>query len=231
VREDRAAQTSNPGIGGCLHVDAGEGGGRAIALVHDSTHVDDAARVRLGLHLRAIRCGAEPWRRPRRTQRTVGRKAGLDERYVGRVENGLHDGGIRALVAIARALDVTSAVLADAYIGIQPGNDGPATERFRQEAEGGAAALGIALRRLRVEQGLTIAEAAVRGRVAASYIGLVERGAVASPGLGVLLRITACSTTNDDQLRTEFRLALRTYAGEAKPPFDSYVQVGRRKRT
>jgi len=46
--------------------------------------------------------------------------AGLDERYVGRLENGLHDGGIRALVAIARALDVTTAVLVDAFIGVQP---------------------------------------------------------------------------------------------------------------
>jgi len=54
---------------------------------------------------------------------------------------------------------------------------------------------------------------------------------VTSPGLAVLRRITACSTTTDAELRTELTRAVQTYAGERKPPFHSYADVGRRKRS
>lgn len=153
------------------------------------------------------------------------------------MERGVPTGGLRTLVNVAESLDVTTAALAVAYL--DAGEDAALSGRerdrrrigaFRSVSDGGAAAMGIALRELRVGRGLTLRGAAMRGGVAVAYMSSVEHGAVASPELATIRKIAACSTTTDEDLCTEFTLAVLTYAGEVPPPHKSIKQVGRPNR-
>ncbi|WP_221243038.1 helix-turn-helix domain-containing protein [Conexibacter arvalis] len=134
------------------------------------------------------------------TQRDLAAREGLHRNYLGALERGtVANPGLATVSRLARALDVSVAVLAESFVRPLPqGRPGsmlprplPLTlaERTPADAIPGAPALGRALRLLRRRRELTRAALADATGMHKNYIGSLEDGQIASPGLLTITRL------------------------------------------
>lgn len=152
--------------------------------------------VALGAALRDLRTRAGI------TQRDLAAREGLHRNYLGALERGtVANPGLATASRLARALDVSVAALAESFV--RPLPSGPAVplrprprplpltlaERTPSDAMPGAPALGRALRLLRRRRELTRLALAEATGMHKNYIGSLEDGAIASPGLLTIARL------------------------------------------
>lgn len=134
------------------------------------------------------------------TQRDLAAREGLHRNYLGALERGtVANPGLATASRLARALDVSVAVLAESFV--RPAGHGtralpcrrplPLTVAQRSDPDGmpGAPALGRALRLLRRRRELTRIALAETTGMHKNYIGSLEDGAIASPGLLTVTRL------------------------------------------
>lgn len=172
-----------------------------------------AARQRVAATIRALR----GTRFPTRTSFAV--KAGMHVNQAEALEHeaGDHDYGLTTLTRIARALNVSTSVLVDAYFDAAPSPESVPRLRLRRDA-GGAVAFGNELRRQRQRCGLTLPQLEQVAGVHHNYVGMLERGAIASPGLQMVTRLANGIGANPDQQRAVAARLVRVFAGELPAP-------------
>lgn len=160
------------------------------------------------------------------TQRELATREGLHRNYLGALERGtVPNPGLATANRLARALDVSIAVLAESFVRPRPlvgqfalhRADAPLERRLRG-TEPGARALGRALRLMRHRSELTRAVLADATEMHKNYIGSLEDGAIASPGLLTLTRLVhglhAPSARDSDRLATSVGVLACVFAGE-----------------
>lgn len=172
-----------------------------------------AARQRVAATIRALR----GTRFPTRTSFAV--KAGMHVNQAEALEHdaGDHDYGLKTLARIAKALNVSTSVLVDAYLDVAPPSETVPPLRLRREA-GGAAAFGNELRRQRQRRGLTLPQLEEVAGVHHNHGGMLERGEIASPGLQMVVRLAVGIGADPDQQRAVAVRLVRVFAGELPAP-------------
>lgn len=135
------------------------------------------------------------------------------QNWVFAVESG-QELGLRALSRFAEALNCSTSVFVDAYLGAEERDPPP----FERVGDGGAAAYGHALRHLRHRARLRLDQAEAAGAGRQTYLGTLERGAVGSPSLTVTHRVVSALTSDDADLRDRLVSVVRVYAGELPAP-------------
>lgn len=163
-----------------------------LTLLTTTTAPDDLGGAEaLGATLRELRTRAGI------TQRELAARDGLHRNYLGALERGtVANPGLATTTRLARSLDVSVAVLAESFVRPAPAgratarhSGAPAPPRAPGAPEPGAPALGRALRLLRRRRELTRAALAEATGMHKNYIGSLEEGAIASPGLLTLTRL------------------------------------------
>jgi transcriptional regulator with XRE-family HTH domain len=156
------------------------------------------------------------------TQRELAAREGLHRNYLGALERGtIANPGLATANRLARALGVSVAVLAESFVRPLPA--GPPPPRHATETpvpEPSAAALGRALRLLRRRRELTRTVLAERTGMHKNYIGSLEDGAIASPGLLTVTRLVVglqgpAALDDRDALAAHVGVLARVFAGEA----------------
>ena len=163
------------------------------------------------------------------TQRDLAAREGLHRNYLGALERGtVANPGLATASRLARALDVSVASLAESFVRPLPASRGitpparplPLTLAGRTPAEAipGAPALGRALRLLRRRRDLTRAALADVTGMHKNYIGSLEEGAIASPGLLTVTRLVhglhGPGRHDVDQIATSVGVLACVFAGE-----------------
>ena len=134
------------------------------------------------------------------TQRDLAAREGLHRNYLGALERGtVANPGLATASRLARALDVSVATLAESFVRLlrrtrpTPSLPRPlpltVAERTPSDAMPGAPALGRALRLLRRRRELTRSVLADTTGMHKNYIGSLEDGVIASPGLLTVTRL------------------------------------------
>lgn len=133
------------------------------------------------------------------TQRDLAAREGLHRNYLGALERGtVANPGLATASRLARALDVSIAELAESFVLPPAARDArpeprplplTAAERTSSAHLPGAPALGRALRLLRRRRELTRTALADATGMHKNYIGSLEDGAIASPGLLTVTRL------------------------------------------
>lgn len=172
-----------------------------------------AARQRVAAKVRALRAT----RFPTRTSFAV--KAGMHVNQAEALEHdaGSHDYGLKTLARIARALNVSTSVLVDAYLDAAPSPESVPPHRLRRDA-GGAAAFGNELRRQRQRAGLTLPQLEQVAGVHHNYAGMLERGEIASPGLQIVVRLAIGIGADPEEQRAVAVRLVRVFAAELPAP-------------
>ncbi|ADB49726.1 helix-turn-helix transcriptional regulator [Conexibacter woesei] len=160
------------------------------------------------------------------TQRELAARDGLHRNYLGALERGtVANPGLATATRLARALDVSVSVLAESFVRPAPAGRTavrrggvPAAERVPGASEPGAPALGRALRLLRRRRELTRAALADATGMHKNYIGSLEEGAIASPGLLTLTRLVhglhGSAARDTDALAASVGVLACVFAGE-----------------
>lgn len=161
------------------------------------------------------------------TQRDLAAREGLHRNYLGALERGtVANPGLATASRLSRALDVSVSVLAESFV--RPARDGASEAALRRaaalvarphgDAEPGAPALGRALRLLRRRRELTRAALADETGMHKNYIGSLEEGAIASPGLLTVTRLVhglhGGGRRDIETLAASVGLLARVFAGE-----------------
>ncbi|MDO8186379.1 helix-turn-helix transcriptional regulator [Conexibacter sp. JD483] len=160
------------------------------------------------------------------TQRDLAEREGLHRNYLGALERGtVANPGLATVDRLARALGVSVSVLAESFVlplsaTAEPGGRAHAAGQRRREPS--AEPLGRALRLLRRRRELTRAVLAERTGMHKNYIGSLEEGAIASPGLLTVTRLVIglqCGRGDDlDLLAEQVGTLARVFAGEDVQP-------------
>ncbi len=159
------------------------------------------------------------------TQRDLAERQGLHRNYLGALERGtVPNPGLATVDRLARSLGVSVSVLAESFVrplaaSAEP-RRAPAASPARREPS--AEPLGRALRLLRRRRELTRAVLAQRTGMHKNYIGSLEEGAIASPGLLTVTRLVVglqIGRGDDLELLAEQVGTLaRVFAGEDVQP-------------
>lgn len=191
----------------------------SLSLLTTSSQADDLGGAEaLGAVLRQLRVGAGI------TQRDLAAREGLHRNYLGALERGtVANPGLATTTRLARALDVSVAVLAESFVLPAPTlPQRPAAACEAPERAPGAPALGRALRLLRRRRELTRAVLAEQTGMHKNYIGSLEEGVIASPGLLTITRLViglqGGTTGGLDTLASSVGLLARVFAGEPVQP-------------
>ncbi len=160
------------------------------------------------------------------TQRDLAERQGLHRNYLGALERGtVANPGLATVDRLARSLGVSVSVLAESFVLPLPSS----AEQIRRRhpasparREPSADPLGRALRLLRRRRELTRAVLAERTGMHKNYIGSLEEGAIASPGLLTVTRLVVGlqSGRGDDLdlLAEQVGTLARVFAGEEVQP-------------
>jgi transcriptional regulator with XRE-family HTH domain len=196
--------------------------GQRISTGH-AVAPDMGGAVALGATLRDLRARAGI------TQRDLAAREGLHRNYLGALERGtVANPGLATAARLARALDVSVAVLAESFVRPLPSGPPlparprplPLTLAGRTPADAmpGAPALGRALRLLRRRRDLTRLALADATGMHKNYIGSLEDGAIASPGLLTITRLVqglhGPSRHDLDELAASVGVLACVFAGE-----------------
>lgn len=191
----------------------------SLTLLTTPTGADDVGGAEsFGAVVRMLRTAAGI------TQRDLAAREGLHRNYLGALERGtIANPGLATANRLARALDVSVAVLAESFVRPLPAGLPLRTAPPAPAQEPGAAALGRALRLLRRRRELTRTVLAERTGMHKNYIGSLEDGAIASPGLLTVTRLViglhgANASDDLDALATHVGVLARVFAGEAVQP-------------
>lgn len=191
----------------------------SLTLLTAQTEADDVGGAEsFGAVVRTLRTAAGI------TQRDLAAREGLHRNYLGALERGtIANPGLATANRLARALGVSVAVLAESFVRPLPAGMLPRTAPEPPAHEPGAVALGRALRLLRRRRELTRTVLAERTGMHKNYIGSLEDGAIASPGLLTVTRLVIGlhgPTASDDldALATHVGVLARVFAGEAVQP-------------
>jgi transcriptional regulator with XRE-family HTH domain len=189
----------------------------SLSLLLSPPQAEDlGGAVALGAVLRQLRTGAGI------TQRELAAREGLHRNYLGALERGtVANPGLATATRLARALGVSVGPLAESFVRPLPEQlvpSGSSDELRRPPSEPGAEPLGRALRLLRRRHELTRAVLAERTGMHKNYIGSLEEGAIASPGLLTVTRLTiglqGCDARNVETLAGSVGALARIFAGE-----------------
>lgn len=163
------------------------------------------------------------------TQRDLAAREGLHRNYLGALERGtVANPGLATASRLARALDVSVATLAESFVRPMPASRAVArgarplpltlAGRTPSDAIPGAPALGRALRLLRRRRDLTRSALADVTGMHKNYIGSLEEGAIASPGLLTVTRLVhglhGPGRHELDQIATSVGVLACVFAGE-----------------
>lgn len=159
------------------------------------------------------------------TQRDLAERQGLHRNYLGALERGtVPNPGLATVDRLARSLGVSVSVLAESFVRplavtAEPRRPHAASPARREPS---AEPLGRALRLLRRRRELTRAVLAQRTGMHKNYIGSLEEGAIASPGLLTVTRLVVglqIGRGDDLELLAEQVGTLaRVFAGEDVQP-------------
>ncbi|MDO8214104.1 helix-turn-helix domain-containing protein [Conexibacter sp. CPCC 206217] len=187
-----------------------------LSLASDADEIGGAAA--LGVTLRQLRTSAGI------TQRELAARQGLHRNYLGALERGtVANPGLATANRLAHALGVSVSVLAESFVRSVPTAGAHVAGRLPDATsapgrEPSAEALGRALRLLRRRRELTRAVLAERTGMHKNYIGSLEEGAIASPGLLTVTRLVIGlqhdATADLATLASSVGLLARVFAGE-----------------
>lgn len=160
------------------------------------------------------------------TQRDLAEREGLHRNYLGALERGtVANPGLATVDRLARSLGVSVSVLAESFVLPVSGVSEPIRRAYSASPprrEPSAVPLGRALRLLRRRRELTRAVLAQRTGMHKNYIGSLEDGAIASPGLLTVTRLVIGLQSGRggdlDRLAEQVGTLARVFAGEDVQP-------------
>jgi transcriptional regulator with XRE-family HTH domain len=143
-------------------------------------------------------------------------RSGMHQNYVGSLERGVvPNPGLATVGRVAVGLDVSIAVLAASFVDAAPLSPAPSTRpAARGAASDGPRELAAAIRLPRRGRGLSQAEVAEAAGLHRSYLGGVEVGERAGPGLHTVARILSGICSPGTELSAVFVDLARVFAGE-----------------
>lgn len=156
------------------------------------------------------------------TQRDLAEREGLHRNYLGALERGtVANPGLATVDRLARALGVSVSVLAESFVRPLSATPEPSRRAYAASPARRAPSaepLGRALRLLRRRRELTRAVLAERTGMHKNYIGSLEEGVIASPGLLTITRLVVGLQSGRggdlDQLAEQVGTLARVFAGE-----------------